>query len=305
MIQTKYGPFDGNSWEALCQLIFKHKYGEQGYQEMPASPGDFGIEGFVNDTETAFQCYCPNLHYSQDELYDAQRNKVTRDLKKLKKYEGEIARRIGTKKIKRWVFVCPEINRNKLLRHAQEKQNEIRKWELSILDDDVEVILKDADFFAQEIAHMRQIGGEKVIFQIEDVEFQYVGEDISEHEENVSRKNKARCMTEKGLDISRHEKLNLITIRKLFDGETLTKKIESDSASIYINLVRIINQYEDEVEEMSLTWRGEPEDLINRVKNTLSLRIKESIPSLGDPERHIIADHMVSKWIALCPLDFE
>ena len=28
MFTTPYGPFDGNSWERLCQLVFKRKFTE-------------------------------------------------------------------------------------------------------------------------------------------------------------------------------------------------------------------------------------------------------------------------------------
>ena len=54
MITTKYGEFDGNKWEAVCQVCFKHKYEEDSYQEIKASPGDHGIEGFTRKGD-AFQ----------------------------------------------------------------------------------------------------------------------------------------------------------------------------------------------------------------------------------------------------------
>ena len=69
MFKTKYGPFNGDSWEDLCQQIFKNKFESEGYQEMKASPGDFGVEGFTKKTGVAFQCYCPDSLYTQDELY--------------------------------------------------------------------------------------------------------------------------------------------------------------------------------------------------------------------------------------------
>ncbi len=55
MYKTKFGPHNGDTWEGLCQQIFKKKYGEEGYQEMIASPGDFGIEGYTKITGLAFQ----------------------------------------------------------------------------------------------------------------------------------------------------------------------------------------------------------------------------------------------------------
>ncbi|MDQ0199984.1 hypothetical protein [Neobacillus ginsengisoli] len=48
MIQTRYGTYDGDSWEEYCQLLLKTKYGKEGYQEMTAhTSGDLGIEGFT------------------------------------------------------------------------------------------------------------------------------------------------------------------------------------------------------------------------------------------------------------------
>ena len=43
MFNTSYGPFDGPSWERLCQLVFKKKFAADGYQHIPASPGDYGL----------------------------------------------------------------------------------------------------------------------------------------------------------------------------------------------------------------------------------------------------------------------
>jgi len=39
MVKTKYSDFDGNKWEAVCQVCFKHKYEKDSYQEIKASLG--------------------------------------------------------------------------------------------------------------------------------------------------------------------------------------------------------------------------------------------------------------------------
>jgi hypothetical protein len=53
MFTTKFGTFNGSTWEALCQQVFKKKYQAEDYQPMPASPGDFGLEGFTLKTDLA------------------------------------------------------------------------------------------------------------------------------------------------------------------------------------------------------------------------------------------------------------
>ena len=73
MYNTKFGPYDGNSWEDLMQLCFRLKYESEYYQSIPASSGDCGIEGFTK-TGKVFQCYCPDNNMSSADLYEKQRD---------------------------------------------------------------------------------------------------------------------------------------------------------------------------------------------------------------------------------------
>ncbi|MCG9528352.1 hypothetical protein MCM45_17555 [Providencia rettgeri] len=300
---TKIGPMDGNLWEEICQLVFKKLYRQFGYQEMPASPGDYGIEGFVKDYGLAIQCYCPEKMYTQDELYYKQRDKITKDLSKLETYRKELKKRLGDCKIKKWIFLCPEINRNELLSHIIKKRDEMRALSLDILDDTFEVEVQDMDFYLKEIQEVTALKGNKVTFELNPSQLTLFASVNEKMELDISRKNEKRCMNNNLLDKEKHIKLNLLTERKFLAGDVLLRQIEKDSASIYFELARVISQYESEIEELCITWNELPEQLIERVKDRLSLRIKEAIPTLGDSERHKLADSQVAKWIALCPLE--
>lgn len=306
MIHTKYGTFDGDSWEDLCQLVFKSKYKDNQYQEMVASPGDFGIEGFTKLDGVAFQCYCPDNHYTQKELYEKQRDKVTKDLEKLRTYEKEIARRLGATTLKEWVFVTPQITDNNLLKHAQTKQDEVVGWGLSIIHHDFKVIMQDADFFAKEINEIQTTKGNKItLFSALDLANSTEDQNVTIYEENISRKNKIRCTFNGALNEEKHLKLNLLTSRKWLESDPFLKDIEKKASDIYFHVMRVVSQYESEVEELCITWQGEAEDLISKVRDELALRIGEAIPALGEAERYRLSDQMTSKWLALCPLGIE
>lgn len=306
MIQTKYGTFDGDSWEDLCQLVFKSKYKDNQYQEMVASPGDFGIEGFTKLDGVAFQCYCPDNHYTQKELYEKQRDKITKDLEKLRTYEKEIALRLGMTTLKEWVFVTPQITDNNLLRHAQTKQDDVVGWGLSIIDPDFKVIMQDADFFAKEINDIQTAKGNKItLFSALDLENSIEDQDITIYEKNINRKNKVRCTFSGVLNEEKHLKLNHLTSKKWLESDSFLKEIEKNASEIYFHVMRVISQYESEVEELCITWQGEAEGLISKVRDELALRIGEAIPALGEAERYRLSDQMTSKWLALCPLGVE
>ncbi|KGA40870.1 hypothetical protein KU75_14385 [Pectobacterium odoriferum] len=302
---TKIGPMDGNLWEEICQLVFKKLYRQFGYQEMPASPGDYGIEGFVKDYGIAIQCYCPEKVYTQEELYEKQRDKITRDLAKLNTYKDELKKRLGDCKIKKWIFLCPEINRNEILSHIVKKQEEIRALSLDFLSDDFEVDVQDIDFYIHEIQEIMTLKGSKITFDITPQQLDYFDSATEEMELNIQRKNEKRCVIDGSLNSEKHKKLNVLTEKKFLAGDVLLRRIEKDSALIYFELARVINQYENEIEELCITWDALPEQLIERIKGVLALRIKESIPMLGDPERHSLVDSLVAKWIALCPLELN
>lgn len=308
MYQTKYGPFSGNSWEGLCQQIFKQKYASDGYQEMIASSGDFGIEGFTIKTGVVYQCYCPEKNYTQDELYEKQRDKVTKDLGKLSRYESDLKSRLGDTEIKAWIFVTPDVNHNKILAHARTKQQEVKELGLSILSDDFTVLIHDADFYATEIRAFQTVNGEKINFNesipsisaVDDTDTENI-----EYEDNIDRKSKIRCNYDADKNIIRLNKLKGMTVKKWIEGDSKIRKIESSHPQIYYDLARVISQYEDEVTEQCLLWTGTAEELTNKVRTDLYERLQTEIPDMSATDQREISDHMVSKWIALCPLDYE
>lgn len=308
MVVTEYGIFNGDSWEHTCQLIFKRKYGGSSYQEMPASPGDFGIEGFIRDTGVAIQCYCPDETYTQKELYEKQRDKITVDLKKLKDYQSHIAKRIGDLKISRWIFLTPIINSNSLLQHAVTKTEEVRSWGLDILAADFQVLVYDAGYYASEIRELEVALGNKISFiSPSDALLEAVDPaQATEYEANINRKNAFRCKDESGvLNDRKHRRLNELTSDNWLRGDTMLKKIERDASEVYFKLEKCFSQFQIEVEEECITWRGTANDLFEKVKSELSSRIAETVPELSPADRYSLANSMASRWIAICPLEFE
>lgn len=303
MIDTKYGQFDGNSWEEMCQLVFKMRYGEDNYQEVPANPsGDYGIEGFIKSSEgIAIQCYCPDKLYSSKELYEHQRDKITRDINKLKKNEDPLKRILGEETlIKKWIFLTPMFDSKMLVTHATDKGKEVKDWNLGIIHSEFQILIHDADFYAKEIFDIKNAHSEQISF-IEPQNIQEIDKDNNSYIKNIKRKNKHRII--EPFSERKFEQLNELTINKLSTGLLYLENINKNHPAIYIQISKIINQYESELEELSLTWDDTPRNLISEVKSELQRRIKSSIPSLAEEDCNKISDHMISTWIALCPLD--
>jgi hypothetical protein len=292
---TPYGPFDGPSWERLCQQVFKKRFAADGYQHIPATPGDFGLEGFTKTTGCGFQCYCPDKLYPDKALYEKQRDKVTEDLAKLRRYERDLKAMLGTTKLRRWYLVTPTIPKNELVKHARAKEAEARAWNLSILAPDFEVIVQDADHYVAEIQELLLASGKALDFGGVPTTLPQLGSRPEVYEQNILRKTNMRLQGRVAVDkfASRVAEMHQLTLREFLNHDAHSR------------LVKLINGYEADVVETSSTWEGTPQQLTEKIREGLTARIaKDLAPHIDEAEAAHIARLMVSRWIAVCELDY-
>jgi hypothetical protein len=302
LIITPAGPFNGTTWEATLQLVFKTKFGADGYQHVPATPGDFGIEGFTKHTGLAFQCYCPDAIYERTVLNKKQQDKITKDLNKLKKNQTSLQGILGGTKIKDWCFVTPEIAHNALLTHAQKKQDEVRAWELPHLDKDFTILVHDIDFYIQEINQHRISAGVPISIGQDEQHVPRVNESPTAYDENLERKTQLR-MSHKGERAV--ESLLAKTKNSFLDHDSFFQTLYRTSPQTYFHIAKTLNGFEENVEEWSLTTSDHPDKLVEMIKDRLSDRL------LADGRLKIdgtltddIVRRTVARWLAVCQLDF-
>lgn len=308
MFNSRFGPFDGGSWEALCQQIFKQKYKAEDYQPIPASPGDFGLEGFTLKSGWGFQCYCPNMHYERSELYEKQRDKITEDLGKLRTYKDQIPRYIGTTVLNHWVLVTPEFNRHALIAHARTKELEVRSWRLPFISNDFTVLVFDGDHFIIEMNSIRLSLGQSLIFDDVAPSLPTLSGEREDYEENVRRKSEKRLAHKAGVvDINeRVQRMQQRTLEEFLGADGLLRRIESRAPAVFSRLVRLINEFENYVLLTSDTWEGSAEALTTKVRETLENRIiNELSPGIDSTTASAVARHMVARWLAICELDYD
>lgn len=308
MLKTHLGPFNGTTWEHLCQLVFKAKYADDGYQQIAADPGDFGLEGFTIKTGYGFQCYCPDKHYDTKDLYDAQRDKITEDIGKLKKYEKELAQRLGTTRISDWIFVSPIIDRNALLIHAKHKEVEVKSWKLPIIADDFCIHLRDGDFYVAEIDQIRQIDGVAYSFDTEAPSLAPLTAAHEAYEANLLRKTEVR-LAQKTTVVNRDKLVTGLyndSLRSFLETDSFLKRISDRAPTVYMHILRIINEHEHSVREKAATWVATPEELVDWVRDGLRDRILADLaPKVDSVTASQIARHLVARWMAICQLDFD
>ena len=309
MYKTEHGIFNGDSWEQFCKACFKLKYEIDGYQDMPASPGDYGIEGFTR-TGLVFQCYCPDVEYPPDKLYEEQRDKITRDLTKLALYEKELLTYLKNIKIKQWIFVTPGYRKKELVKHCHDKAEEYKKKNLSILDSKFDVLIHDIDFYCAQIP---------IVLAYKQQKISIVPNEISSDEEIADWKAQQITLVSNAINKHQHripnnsnnidEKVNKLTqytIENFLNGNILIRKWHDNYPEDYEKFVRVVSQFEKKVSEKCILHDGSNNNqLYKEIESELRTKIKENFAYIEDVMIDKLTEQVMADWILRCPINFE
>lgn len=307
MYSTKYGQYDGDSWEALMQICFRIKYEQELYQSVPASSGDCGIEGFTK-TGKVFQCYCPDNNVTSKALYEKQRDKITTDLKKLDLYKKKLAKFLDGVTIKQWILVTPENRMNDLILHCNTKRQEILKLNLPFIDPTFQVLIHDIDNFAREIPIALNSENNKLLIDKEKLDgktiVKWKDEEI-DLVENALRKHSKRFPKDtSGVD----KKINTLTdatIESFLDLNTILMRWRSAHPDDYEKYLMLISQIEKDVQEMCMFPSSDNNELYKQLRTLVRERLNSNFGYLNDITIESLTNGAVADWLLRCPLDFE
>lgn len=308
MIQTMYGDFDGNKWEAVCQVCFKLKYDHDSYQEIKASPGDHGIEGFTRKGD-AFQCYCPEKQYTQDELYKKIRDKITEDLHTLVTNKDKLKSKLNGIKIKRWIFVTPSYEKNQIIDHCSKKTNEYRKLGLEILDNDFDVLIHDIGFLTEYLPVALNSIGEKLYIEPDNIiskdidDFKNTG---SEQAINIIKKSISIIESKQVPDITnKSERLAKTYIKQYLDGFSVITKLQMRFKESHEKYLRNVDEMATHLEQKILLTDLSNKDFIDEINSEVKERVNNEFSELDPATRNRLSYFVVASWLADCPLRFD
>jgi hypothetical protein len=311
MINTEYGKFDGDKWEKLCQICFKQNFRKEAYQEIKATPGDFGLEGFTRKGK-AFQCYCPDEHYSANILYEKQRDKITKDLKKIKTYESQLRKFFGDTKINKWYFVTPICGKNDIIEHCTKKKKEVISWNLSIVDNDnFEIIFEEIDFLQPALSIVTKnliskinLTGNVKIADKDKIKWKSEENSLIEIAKNKHRKRLPKIVRTDTIEI-KLDKLTDISVSDYLEGEIILRKWENEYPEDYEKFIAIVSVVEKEVEEQCIIPNEDYDNLYKSFRILLEKRIQETYNNLDTEMIIKLTKRVMADWIFRCPINFE
>lgn len=301
---------DGDSWESLCNECYRIHYKDDHYTEIPAaSLGDAGIEGFTA-SGVVTQCYCPERQYSDDELYEHQRSKMTKDIGKLLK-NGERLKKLGVPVIKEWHFLIPEYRDKRIIEHAEQKRIEIleekRKnpQKYDYIADDFKIWIKTAANYRVEITRLIRgtLTDVKLNFAVLKTDEIKWSTCDSEKVENIKRKVKA-IIGDANDDLD-----NLVNmyLNCYMNGINILNMLHDNFPDVYEDIVQLEQTYRKEVQlkTMMNTKKEINSQLFNEILDDFGDKLEKDFKYLNSASIMELKLDIVSGWLADCSMKFR
>lgn len=299
-MRTSFGQMEGKVWEDYCQKLLRNRYPD--YQEVPAQfGGDYGIDGLTR-SGLVFQCYCPDEDSTGIELYEHQRDKITRDIAKLIKNATPISA-LGVGIIKEWHFVTPKFNHRDLLSHCRTKECEVKSRNIPEIDKEFKIYIKTEDDYIQERQLFLGTTGYRVqpsVINPHTTELEKLLNSDNQIVMNI--KNKLKKLK---LPPNLRESLTRELVSGFVAGKNELETLNKKFPSAYSSIIHLKSATESQLMIKALSWPDPIGSLLPGILNEYEEKLKDDFSkSLSSALITKLSTEAISDWLGRCPLDF-
>lgn len=304
---------DGNAWENLCVRCYRMRYQKDNYTAIPAvQGGDAGIEGFTHKG-IVHQCYCPERSYSDNDLYNHQRDKLSTDIEKLKNNANRFDA-LGVPPIEEWHFNIPEYKDSRILVHAENKRQEVLDAKkndpthYAHISDNFRIIIKTAEDFTPEISRIIRttLTDERINVAIKHSDEPDWSKCDSSKVANIRRKIKAVMLVNN--DTEALNKIVGMYVEYYISGLEIMSSLRVDFPEIYEDIFKLEQSYKREVIIKTLmnTDKKMNYSLFNEILNEFHSKLEQDFSkTLTEASIGELKQDLVASWLADCSMEFR
>jgi hypothetical protein len=308
------GYMTGNAWEKLCVQCYRIRFQSENYTAIPdAQGGDAGIEGFTKNG-IVHQCYCPERTYSDNDLYNHQRDKLTDDIEKLMKNADRL-QEIGVPPVVEWHFNIPEYKDSRILIHAGTKRQEVLKAksekpsDFTHVADGFQIVIKTAEDLTPEISRIIRttLTDIRLNLAVQHSDTPDWSKCDSQKVENIRRKIKAVMLIDDDSNDILNSVIN-IYIDFYISGLEILNNLRVGFPEIYEDIYQLEQSYKREVsvKTLMITDKSMNKTLFDSILNEFQTKLEQdfsrqfTLASIGE-----LKQDMVASWLADCSMEFR
>jgi hypothetical protein len=295
---------DGNAWEASVKrwLHLKHP---NDFQPVPATDGgDGGIEGYCISERTVYQCYRPLEYLDTKTLCEKQKAKLRDDIGKFMTNQVKLVRILPDAfKVLRYDYVVPELRSSDVVAYANAKAKAVRAANLTYVDPDFAIMVRDRDYFAPQIAEDQARLLAKLRLDVAEVPPEQVQDWATGHNEgvrNLDRKIRLYTSLTRPHEVQRKREY---WIEAKIRAENALEKLRERSEEIWEKLWGVKQSRERLLDRQfgEAPGRG---GQVPAISKQVATDMIGRVPNLEPVDAETLADGLVGEWLQNCKLDF-
>jgi hypothetical protein len=301
-------PWKPADWEDRIQLLLKKRYASRpgAYQQIPATTrGDCGLEGYAVDG-TAYQCYAAQEWVDSKQLYEKQRNKITRDIGTFIEKERELTQILGTTRISIWNFVVPYWNNKELLKHAKTKEAMVRESRPAHAAEDFRIAILTEEDFATEAQLLANIDLYRFDVAAPCVSPEALASWMEDRSKlalvaNLSRK---AALTGAAKSKDARERFQARTVVRYISGRTLLGQLQQELPETYEKVIEYKVAREESLEAECYSTTKVPAEFFESTLQQYRAELR-GVPGISPRVADSLAHEAVSDWLLRCPMEFS
>lgn len=295
--------WSGDEWQRYCRELLAARHGAH-YQPVPDTvAGDWGIEGYTS-SGTVYQCYAPEEPLTTGQLYEKHRDKMTADLRKLRKNLAEIAVLVAPAEIECWVLLVPRVEDKRILEHAAGKAAEIRALAIQGISSAFVVRVHTSDDFPTEC---RQLDAALCLAlpkihpgDDDEVALLAAGDDLDVSTLDGKLTRLLARGREDDLPVLRAEFLRFYVV-----GRQLEEWVRRQHPALWERWQHSREGVKRTLKTTQITAQDLPGERLRAVLQVLDDAAVSALPTLMSTDASSLDWGTVSSWLIECPLDFS
>ena len=292
--------WDGTEWEEFALRLVQVRHGAQNVQRVPDNVrGDAGIE-FVTTEGCCYQCYAPAQSADTAKAASAMKRKATRDLTKLKKNASTIEALLGTRKLTRWILLCPFLDDKSVITHIRGKTNALSIPILTFVSDDFHSLIQALPDFESELITLRSrslgipLDIQTPSSEQTSIHFQQVGTQID------AKLERGFPHMRTGL---RNKRAKEYTRAHLISADALDQ-LKYEFPDLWEAYRRTLNTEEIRLQTVG-SGSGDTSEQLTKELERLETKLSGALPSLDATTITTLSTGTLATWLIECPLDFR
>jgi hypothetical protein len=293
-----YTLLHGDGWEERCHALLALKHATD-YQPITDKGGDFGLDGIVVCNNLAYQAY--GLEPGNQDAAKSVKDKIHRDITKLKKNADEIAPLFGSQQLKRWVLLLnQDIPHSSIHAYAKAKQDWLISEGLSYVADDFQIIIQTPTFFETENLEYQKKKDDKVEVGFDAIEAPDL-DGLRTNPNFITVYDKFRVISDTDQDA---EFLAYKEVKNHIENGIQIDAIRTREPDFYSEIETVRSDVEADANEGSML-EGNFNSYSN-AKSTLEQRLNHKIGNrLGQQTLANVRKYIIADWLVRCPLRFK